>query len=72
LTDAVAALNAAISYNPRAASYYYVLAGVYRQLGRTVESQTALEQFKRLEQESAALEKKRRAAERKSPERDRE
>jgi tetratricopeptide (TPR) repeat protein len=68
LTDAVAALNAAISFNPRAASYYYVLAGVYRQLGRTVESRTALEQFKRLEQESAELEKKRReAATRKPP-----
>jgi tetratricopeptide (TPR) repeat protein len=61
LNDAVAALNAAISSNPRAASYYYVLAGVYRQLGRTVESRTALEQFKRLEQESADLEKKRRS-----------
>jgi hypothetical protein len=35
---------------------------VYRQLGRTVESRTALEQFKRLDQESAALEKKRRSA----------
>jgi tetratricopeptide (TPR) repeat protein len=62
LNDAVSALNAAISYNPRASSYYYVLAGVYRQLGRTVESRTALEQFKRLDQESAALEKKRRSA----------
>ena len=61
LNDAVAALNAAISYNSRVASYYYVLAGVYRQLGRTVESRTALEQFKRLEQESADLEKKRRS-----------
>jgi protein O-GlcNAc transferase len=72
LKDAVAALNAAISYNPRAASYYYVLAGVYRQLGWTVESRTALEQFKRLDEESAALEKKRRAAERKPPGRERE
>ena len=62
LNDAVAALNAAISFNPRASSYYYVLAGVYRQLGRTVESRTALEVFKRLEQESADLEKKRRSA----------
>ncbi len=62
LNDAVSALNAAISYNPRASSYYYVLAGVYRQLGRTVESRTALEQFKRLEEESAELEKKRRSA----------
>ena len=33
LTDAVSALNEAIAYNPRASSYFYVLAGVYRQLG---------------------------------------
>ena len=68
LDDAVAALNTAISYNPRASSYYYVLAGVYRQLGWTEDSQKALEQFKKLDQESSALEKKRREADtRKSP-----
>ena len=62
LDDAVAALNTAISFNPRASSYYYVLAGVYRQMGWTDESRKALEEFKRLDQESAALEKKRRSA----------
>jgi tetratricopeptide (TPR) repeat protein len=62
LNDAVAALNTAISYNPRSSSYFYVLAGVYRQLGWTDESRKALEEFKRLDQESAALEKKRRSA----------
>jgi tetratricopeptide (TPR) repeat protein len=72
LNDAVAALNTAISYNPRASSYYYVLAGVYRQLGWTEDSKKALEQFKRLDQESAALEKKRRAAEIKPPGRERD
>jgi tetratricopeptide (TPR) repeat protein len=61
LNDAVTALNTAISINPRASSYYYVLAGVYRQLGWTDESRKALELFKRLDQESAALEKKRRS-----------
>jgi hypothetical protein len=60
LNDAVVALNEAIVINPRASSYYYVLAGVYRQLGWTDESRKALEAFKRLEQESADLEKKRR------------
>jgi hypothetical protein len=35
---------------------------VYRQLGWTDESRKALEHFKRLDQESAALEKKRRSA----------
>ena len=62
LNDAVAALNEAIAYNPRASSYYYVLAGVYRQLGWTDESRKALELFKRLDRESADLEKKRRSA----------
>ena len=62
LNDAVSALNTAISYNPRAASYWYVLAGVYRQMGWTDDSRKALEQFKRLDQESADLEKKRRSA----------
>ena len=33
LDAAVTALNAAIALNPRASSYYYVLAGVYRRLG---------------------------------------
>jgi tetratricopeptide (TPR) repeat protein len=72
LNDAVAALNTAITYNPRASSYYYVLAGVYRQLGWMDDSKTALEMFKKLDQESAALEKKRRAAEGKPPGREHE
>ena len=50
LNDAVSALNEAISYNPRASSYYYVLAGVYRRLGWMDESRKALEHFKRLDQ----------------------
>ena len=32
LDEAVDALNQAIAFNPRASSYYYVLAGVYRRL----------------------------------------
>ena len=60
LKEAVAALNQAIVLNPRASSYYYVLASVYRRLGWTDESRQALEAFKRLEQESTELEKKRR------------
>jgi tetratricopeptide (TPR) repeat protein len=61
LDDAVAALERAISANPRASSYYYVLAGVYRRMGRTEDSQKALETFKRLERESSELEAKRRS-----------
>jgi superkiller protein 3 len=60
LSLAVNALNEAISINPRASSYYYVLAGVYRRLGWMDESQKALEVFRRLERESTELEKKRR------------
>ena len=49
LNDAVAALNTAISYNSRSASYWYVLAGLYRQMGWTDDSRKALEEFKRLD-----------------------
>ena len=59
--DAVAeSLDQAIVLNPRASSSYYVLAGVFRRLGLTDESRKALEMFKRLEQEAAELDKKRR------------
>ena len=59
--EAVRSLNDAIAINPRASSYYYVLAGVYRRLGRMEESRKALEVFQKLERESSDLEKKRRA-----------
>ena len=39
LEDAVDSVNKAISFNPRASSYYYVLAGLYRRLGKMEESQ---------------------------------
>jgi tetratricopeptide (TPR) repeat protein len=60
LDNAVTAFNQAIAANPRASSYYYVLAGVYRRLGQEEASRQALAEFKRLEQESAELEKMRR------------
>ena len=62
LDDAVDALNRAISFNPRASSYYYVLAGVYRRLDWMDESKKALEVFKRLDRETNELDKKRRSA----------
>jgi tetratricopeptide (TPR) repeat protein len=62
LEDAVKSLNEAIVLNPRASSYYYVLAGVYRRLGWMDESRKALEVFQKLERESAELDKKRRAS----------
>jgi tetratricopeptide (TPR) repeat protein len=61
LDAAVDALSQAITLNQRVSSYYYVLATVYRRLGWTDESRKALEVFKRLEQESTELEKKRRS-----------
>jgi tetratricopeptide (TPR) repeat protein len=60
LDEAVDALNRAIAINPRASSYYYVLAGVYRRMGWTDESRKALDTFKRLERETNELDKKRR------------
>ncbi len=62
LDDAVDSLNRAISFNTRASSYYYVLSGLYRRLGKTKESQEALEVFTRLDKESNELEKMRRSA----------
>ncbi len=62
LNDAVDSLNRAISFNTRASSYYYVLAGLYRRLGKAKESQEALEVFTRLDKESNELEKMRRSA----------
>src|SRR5213075_178442 len=61
LDEAVLAMNQAIVLNPRASSYYYVLAGVYRRLGWMEESRKALEAFQQLEKESSELDKKRRA-----------
>ena len=60
LEDAVGALNQAISLNSRASSYYYVLSGLYRHLGKADESKKALDSFQRLDHESADLEKMRR------------
>ena len=61
LDAAVEALNNAISFNARASSYYYVLAGLYRRQGKTEESKKALDSFARLDRESNELEKMRRS-----------
>jgi tetratricopeptide (TPR) repeat protein len=67
LNDAVESLTRAISFNPRASSYYYVLAGIYRRLGKMKESQDALEVFTRLDKESNELEKMRRSVDHPTP-----
>jgi tetratricopeptide (TPR) repeat protein len=61
LNDAVDSLNHAISLNPRASSYYYVLGGLYRRLGKTEESKKALSEFTRLDKETNELDKMRRS-----------
>ena len=43
---AAEALEAAIAVNPRASSYYYLLGGVYRRLGKTKESEEQMELFR--------------------------
>jgi tetratricopeptide (TPR) repeat protein len=60
LDAAVSALNQAIVLNPRASSYYYVLAGVYRRLGMMDESKKALDMFTRLDKETTAMDQMRR------------
>jgi tetratricopeptide (TPR) repeat protein len=67
LQDAVDALNHAISYNSRASSYYYVLAGLYRRLGKIEDSKKALDSFARLDRENNELEKLRRSSAATSP-----
>jgi tetratricopeptide (TPR) repeat protein len=64
LEEAVDAVNRAISLNSRASSYYYVLAGLYRKLGKMEESRKALDSFTRLDKETNELEKLRRSANR--------
>jgi tetratricopeptide (TPR) repeat protein len=61
LEDAVDDVNRAISFNPRASSYYYVLAGLYRRLGKMDERRKALDSFTRLDKETSELEKMRRS-----------
>jgi len=61
LNDAVDSLAQAITFNPRASSYYYVLSGLLRRQGKTKESKEALEVFTRLDKESNDLEKMRRS-----------
>ena len=62
LENAVESLNHAIAYNPRASSYYYVLAGLYRRLGKIEDSKKALDSFARLDRENNDLEKVRRSS----------
>jgi len=60
LADAEAYLSRAIAINPRSSSYFYVLATIYRKLGKAEESRKAMEAFVKLDRESNELEQKRR------------
>jgi tetratricopeptide (TPR) repeat protein len=62
LEDAVSSLNRATAINPRSSTYFYVLAGVYRRLGKLDESRKALDAFTKLDQENNELERMRRQA----------
>lgn len=57
---AVDALHRAIELNPRVSSYHYVLATLFRRVGKSDESRVSMETFSRLERESAEMEQKRR------------
>jgi tetratricopeptide (TPR) repeat protein len=60
LDAALDALNKAIAIQPQTSTYHYVLAGIYRRLGRQRESAGALAEFRRLDTEMNRLEEKRR------------
>jgi tetratricopeptide (TPR) repeat protein len=60
VAEAVDSLNQAIALNSRSSAYYYVLANLYRRLGKADESRKAFDSFKRLEHEANELEKMRR------------
>jgi tetratricopeptide (TPR) repeat protein len=60
LKCAADSLNRAIAINPRASSYFYVLAGVYRKLGKAEESRQAMASFSKLERETNELDQRRR------------
>ena len=62
LEDAVDSLNRATVINPRSSTYFYVLAGFYRRLGRMKESRKALDSFSKLDRENNELEKMRKEA----------
>ena len=60
--QAADALKQAIALNSRSSSYYYVLAGLYRKLGKKAEADEALRGFRKLDRENAELDKMRRNA----------
>jgi tetratricopeptide (TPR) repeat protein len=60
------ALEKAIAINPGSAQYHYVVSFAYRKLGREKESQAAIAEFSRIEQQTADLERQRHEARRAS------
>jgi tetratricopeptide (TPR) repeat protein len=58
------ALEKAIAIKPLSAQYHYVLGIAYRKLGRTKESEQALETFRELEKQTGELESRRRESRR--------
>ena len=58
------ALEKAIAINPTLAQYHYVLSFAYRKLGREKECEAALAEFRKIEQQTADLERQVREARR--------
>jgi tetratricopeptide (TPR) repeat protein len=58
--EAADAVEKAIARNPVPSSYYYVLSGAYRALGRSEESRKTMEKFQELEEKTAEFERARR------------
>jgi len=57
--QAVESLNRAITINPRASAYFYLLATEYRRLGKVEESRNAMAEFTKLNKLTNDLEQKR-------------
>jgi tetratricopeptide (TPR) repeat protein len=58
------ALEKAIALKPTSAQYYYVLSSAYRKLGKHKESELALEQFRKIDKQTAEMEAQRRVVRR--------
>ena len=65
--EAVGHLERAISINARVSRYHYVLGLLYRRLGQTAKSRSAIDAFERLEREAVELETRRRESRRNEP-----
>ena len=59
-SDMAEALEKAVALKPTSAQYYYVLSSAYRKLGKHKESELVLEQFRKIDKQTAEMEAQRR------------